>query len=464
MYITEQSNVTSNQPCGVLPQLNYYIHLWKERKAWRNKSTFFVLFLPNRLALCSLYPKCYGELRLQTLGVFKDEYLPGKNTWRKHSFAALHLYHNVCSFLANFKHPHLPLHTVSFVIHYLFQSWRMEISSWVGDSHLSGAHWWYLHDVPQTQVAQALSSSQSVLGSSHSAFILSPLRGSLFIQYSQKGHRPPIRSGGGFSTTQVYVAVLGTVVTRGDRSSSSKEARDRKLGRESGADTEHCTYGLSFTKHAQAVSTFNKYVRMVEWLNFLVWAPQVTQKERPIDCCHSDHSSWAQINRNGGSKCCISKWVLAELDQPAITAWIICDQHLRDSGVEESPVAQCPPQPAELPHLPAQLLWEATQAAGAPQGTPPTLEGHTTSKKPWGPPQSPPDSHHYNLGPDASARPSHHSHSGEQTQRLQSHSFHANSWLIKHPRWEHHLHLLPRERLPLTQSQMSFSLTFCVSK
>lgn len=209
-----------------------------------------------------------------------------------------------------------------------------------------------------------------------------PLRGSLFIQSSQKGHKTPLRSGGGFSTTQVYVALLGAVVTRGDRSGASKEARDRKLGRERQAQS---AYGLSFSRHAEAVSTSNKYVRMVEGVNFLVWAPQVTQKERPIDRCHSDHLGWAQINRNGSSTCCISKWVLAELDQPAITAWIICDQHLRDTGVEESPAAQCAPQP---PLLPAQLLWGATHAAGAPQGTLP-LWGDTNSNKPRGPPQTP---------------------------------------------------------------------------
>lgn len=153
---------------------------------------------------------------------------------------------------------------------------------------------------------------------------------------------------------------------------------------------------------------------MVEWLNFLVWAPQATQKERPIDCCHSDHLGWTQINRNNSSTCCISEWVLAEVDQPAITAWSICEQHLRDTGVEESPVAQSAPQPAELPHLPAQLFWEATHTARTPQATPPTLGGHTDSDKPWDPPQTLPDSHHYNLGPDTSARlqPSCHSHSG----------------------------------------------------
>lgn len=42
--------------------------------------------------------------------------------------------------------------------------------------------------------------------------------------------------------------------------------------------------------------------------------------------------------------------------------------------------------------------------------------------------------------------------------------FHTNSWLIKHPRWEHHLLLLPRERLPLTQSQTLFPDFVCVTK
>lgn len=32
------------QPCGVLPQLNYSLHLWKERKARPNKSFFFFNF------------------------------------------------------------------------------------------------------------------------------------------------------------------------------------------------------------------------------------------------------------------------------------------------------------------------------------------------------------------------------------------------------------------------------------
>lgn len=63
---------------------------------------------------------------------------------------------------------------------------------------------------------------------------------------------------------QIYVAVLGTVVTRGDRRSTSKETRDRKLGRETETGTECCAYGLSSTKHAKSVSTSNKYVRMVE--------------------------------------------------------------------------------------------------------------------------------------------------------------------------------------------------------
>lgn len=318
------------------------------------------------------------------------------------------------------KHPHPPLHSVLFVIHNLFQSWRLKISPWVGNSYLSGAHWWHMHDVLQTEWPRAISCGVSS-GFITLCFYPSPLRGTFFIQSSQKGHKTPTRSRGGFSTTQIYVAVLGTVVTRGDRRSASKEERDSKLGRETEAGTECCAYGLSSTKHAKSVSTSNKYVRMVEWLNFLVWAPEVTQKERPIDRCHSDHLVWAHINRNGSSTRCIPKWVLAELDQPAITAWSISDQHLRDTGVEESPAPQSALQPAELPHLPAQQLWEATHAAGAPQATPPTLVAHTDSNKPWGPPQTPPDCR--KLGPDASAQlqPSPHCRSGEQTQRLQSH-------------------------------------------
>lgn len=101
--VYHRENQCHVQPCGVLPQLNYYFTYEKKEKPDQ-------INIQGVLLLCS---------KLQTLGVFKDKYFPEENTlWTLCCSAPL----PQCLFiLTNFQTPTPPT-TQSFLCHSLFIS------------------------------------------------------------------------------------------------------------------------------------------------------------------------------------------------------------------------------------------------------------------------------------------------------------------------------------------------------